>query len=287
MPTQNTPGPHPLGRDETRTERRAEPGRETGDVVTRRALAVRHVPFEDLGLAAGVLEAHGYEVTYLDSPLAPPLTPEALLGPDLVVVLGGPVGVGDTERYPFLAAERTAIGVRLRARRPTLGICLGAQLMAHALGAEVTATGHHEIGYAPLTLTDAGRDSVLAPLAGVPVLHWHGDQFTIPPGSARLAETPGFPHQAFSSGSHALGLQFHLEADHTRIEAWLVGHAHELATAKVDPRDVRADAARHGPALADAATRVLDAWVAQATASTEHPTLPTATPLPPSPEEPA
>ncbi|MHA7133099.1 glutamine amidotransferase [Oerskovia turbata] len=253
--------------------------------MTRRALAVRHVPFEDLGLAAGVLEAHGYEVSYLDTPLAPPLAPEALLSPDLVVVLGGPVGVGDTDRYPFLAAERTAIGARLRARRPTLGICLGAQLMAHALGAEVAATGRHEIGYAPLTLTDAGRESVLASLDGVPVLHWHGDQFTIPPGAARLAETPGFPRQAFSYGSHALGLQFHLEADHTRIEAWLVGHAHELAAAGIDPRRVRADAARHGPTLADAATRVLDAWVAQATASLDASAPLRLAPAPPAPEE--
>lgn len=238
--------------------------------MTRRALAVRHVPFEDLGLAAAVLDAHGYEVTYLESG-TDPITPEAFLGPELLIVLGGPVGVGDVEHYPFLAAELAAIAGRLRAGRPTLGICLGAQLVAHALGAAVSATGRQEIGYGPLTLTEAGRDSVLAPLDGVPVLHWHGDQFEIPPGAVRLAETPGFPHQAFSSGPAVLGLQFHLEADHTRIESWLVGHTHELAGAGIDPRRIRAQAVEHGPALADVARRVLDVWVAQSTLLLENP----------------
>jgi GMP synthase (glutamine-hydrolysing) len=140
-------------------------------------------------------------------------------------------------------------------------VCLGAQLVAAALGADVVATGRKEIGYAPLTLTVEGRDSALAPLDGVRVLHWHGDQFAIPDGATRLAETPGFPNQAFGVGSQVLGLQFHLEADHTQIERWLVGHAHELASAGIDPGRVRSDAAEHGPALAEAARGTFDAWL--------------------------
>lgn len=230
--------------------------------MTHDVLAIRHVPFEDLGLLEPLLSARGYRTSYLDVPVEA-VTPEAALEPDLLVVLGGPVGVYETEAYPFLGAEREAIAARLRAGRPTLGVCLGAQLVAAALGADVVATGRKEIGYAPLTLTAEGRDSALAPLDGVRVLHWHGDQFTIPDGAVRLAETPGFPNQAFSVGSHVLGLQFHLEADHTQIERWLVGHAHELASAGIDPNGIRSDAAAYGPALAEAARRTFDRWLDQ------------------------
>lgn len=228
--------------------------------LTRDVLALRHVPFEDLGLLEPVLRARGYRTSYLDAPVEP-VTPEAALEPDLLVVLGGPVGVYDTGAYPFLRDERAAVEARVRAGRPTLGVCLGAQLVAAALGADVVATGRKEIGYGPLTLTPEGRDSALAPLDGVRVLHWHGDQFEIPEGAVRLAETPGFPNQAFGLGDHVLGLQFHLEADHTQIERWLVGHAHELAAAGVDPNQVRADAAAYGPALAHVARQVLDRWL--------------------------
>ena len=228
--------------------------------MTRDVLAIRHVPFEDLGLLEPVLSERGYRSSYVDVTVEP-ITPEAALEPDLLVVLGGPVGVYETGAYPFLRAERDAVEARVRAGRPTLGVCLGAQLLAAALGADVVATGRTEIGYAPLTLTTEGRGSVLAPLDGVRVLHWHGDQFAIPDGAVRLAETPGFPNQAFSRGPHALGLQFHLEADHTQIERWLVGHAHELASVGIDPNRVRADAAAHGPALADAARQVFERWL--------------------------
>ncbi|KAB1655369.1 glutamine amidotransferase [Pseudoclavibacter chungangensis] len=228
--------------------------------MTRHALAVRHVAFEDLGILGPVLAEHGFEVELLDAGIDR-ITAERLREPELVVVLGGPIGVSDTAAYPFLAAERSGLATRMQAGHPTLGVCLGAQLMASALGATVESTGRTEIGYAPLTLTAEGRHSVLAPLDGVPVLHWHGDQFAIPAGARRLAETPGFPNQAFALGDALLGLQFHLEGDHTQIERWLIGHAHELASAGIDPVAVREDAARHGPRLADAARLVFDAWI--------------------------
>ncbi|MEA4945206.1 MAG: glutamine amidotransferase [Propionicimonas sp.] len=228
--------------------------------MTSTALAIRHVRFEDLGILAPLLAQRSYRMSYLDAGIDP-LTDDALLESDLVVVLGGPVGVYQTAAYPFLEAEKRAIARRLEAGSPTLGICLGAQLIADALGAEVAATGRTEIGYAPLTLTPQGQESVLAPVDGVPVLHWHGDQFAIPEGAVGLAGTPGFPHQAFASGANVLGLQFHLEADHTHLEPWLIGHAHELASAGIDPRTLRADAASHGPALRHAATAVFATWL--------------------------
>lgn len=228
--------------------------------MTDDVLAIRHVGFEDLGLLEPLLTERGYQIRYLDAGVEP-ITVEAVHRPQLLVVLGGPIGVYEIDSYPFLIDERNAIAARLSAGKATLGVCLGAQLIAAALGADVRPTGGKEIGYGPLKLTAEGRQSVLAPLDGVPVLHWHGDEFAIPAGAARLAETPGFPNQAFSVGSTVLGLQFHIEADSAKLERWLIGHAHELASAGVDPRRLRSDAAVYGPGLAAVASGVVRDWL--------------------------
>ncbi|VFR25525.1 Glutamine amidotransferase, class I [plant metagenome] len=225
------------------------------------ALVLRHLHFEDLGTFAPVLQAQGYALRYID-PGVDDLAGIDALQPDLLVVLGGPIGAFDDDRYPFLAAELTLVRQRLAARLPILGICLGAQLMARALGARVASMGVKEIGYAPLTLTPEGRASPLAALAGVPVLHWHGDRYEIPDGAIRLASTPVCDNQAFALGAHALGLQCHLEADAARIERWLVGHACELEGAGIDPRALREAARQAQATLPDAARRCLSAWLA-------------------------
>jgi GMP synthase (glutamine-hydrolysing) len=226
------------------------------------AVAVRHVAFEDLGILEPVLTERGYSVTYRDAgvdDLGDALTRSA----DLLVVLGGPIGVYQTEEYPVLEDELALLRSRLDEGAPTFGICLGAQLMARALGADVHRTGRTEIGYGPVSLTREGETSVLGALADVPVLHWHGDEFDIPAGGRALAETPGFPHQAFAVGSRVLGLQFHLEVDASRIERWLIGHASELAAADIRPSVLRAEALRYGPQLAQSAVTVFDAWLDQ------------------------
>ncbi len=230
--------------------------------MIRTALAIRHVAFEDLGIVEPLLIERGYTVRYLEAGVDA-IDSATVTAADLLVVLGGSIGVYETDRYPFLAAQKDAIAARLGQNKPTLGICLGAQLMAKALGATVTATGKVEIGYGPLTLTAEGRASPLRHLGDIPVLHWHGDQFAIPEGASRLAETPGFPNQAFASGPRILGLQFHLEADHRQIERWLIGHAHELAAHRLDIAAIRADAARHGPLLERAARGVIGDWLDQ------------------------
>jgi GMP synthase (glutamine-hydrolysing) len=225
------------------------------------ALAVRHLAFEDLGLVGVRLRKHGYQVRYLDIGLDP-ITPELLAAPDLLVVLGGPIGVHDGDECPFLSVELAGLKMRLAADRPTLGICLGAQLLALALGGKVAPNGRTEIGYTPLLLSEAGKVSPLRHLDGVPVLHWHGDRFTIPAGALHLAATEVCDNQAFALGPRQLGLQFHLEADYRRIEQWLIGHTGALAAAGLRPSDLRRDAANFGPALAEAAILATDEWLA-------------------------
>lgn len=222
--------------------------------------AIRHVHFEDLGTLEPLLRQRGYEIRYVDAGVRG-LNSLNAREPDLLMVLGGPIGAFDEAVFPFLAAELALIRERLEARLPILGICLGAQLMARALGAGVAPMGVKEIGFGPLILAAAAEESVLSALAGVPVLHWHGDSFEIPANARLLASTTSCAHQAFALGDHALALQFHLEADGNRIESWLVGHACELTQAGVDPRQLREQAALQGPALQAAAKRTIGLWL--------------------------
>ncbi|TAK49043.1 MAG: glutamine amidotransferase [Xanthobacteraceae bacterium] len=226
-------------------------------------LALRHVAFEDAGILAPLLARRGIDLAYVEAGGDAPDS-GAWLAADLVVVLGGPIGVYDTTDYPFLTDEIAMLRARLAARRPTLGICLGAQLIAAALDARVAPGPAKEIGYAPLDLTAEGRASVLAPLDGVAVLHWHGDNLDLPGGATRLASTSVCPTQAFAVGRHALGLQFHIETEPRALERWLIGHAAELSQARIAPASLRAQAATHGAATAAAGRRVLDAWLADA-----------------------
>jgi GMP synthase (glutamine-hydrolysing) len=224
-------------------------------------LALRHVPFEDLGSLAAVLLERDHEIRYHEVPTADLAAVDAL-APDLLVVLGGPIGVYETDGYPFLEREIEWLRARLAARRPTLGICLGSQLMAAALGARVYPSGVKEIGWAPLELTPAGRASCLARLADTSVLHWHGDTFDLPAGATLLASTPVCRHQAFSVGTHALALQFHAEVFGGALEAWFVGHACEIAATRgITVTELRADTARHSAAIAERGAALFRDWL--------------------------
>jgi GMP synthase (glutamine-hydrolysing) len=229
--------------------------------MTQTAVAIRHLEFEDLGLLAPLLADQGFVTSYLDAASADADWSGAAEA-DLLIVLGGPVGVADLDDYPFLRTELDLIQRRVAADLPTLGICLGAQLMAMACGGNVRAGSAAEIGYAPLMLTDAARGTVLEALDGVPVLHWHEDVISTPPQLPPLASTPTCANQAFAHGTNVLGLQFHLEAEAASLEQWLVGHAYELSARGVDIASLRDSAANNGAQLAAAATRVFTGWLA-------------------------
>jgi GMP synthase (glutamine-hydrolysing) len=229
--------------------------------MARRCLVFRHVAFEDLGVFEPVLRQAGYDIHYREMGIDPVDRSEAA-GADLLVVLGGPIGVYDTVSYPFLSDEIAAVAGRVADDRPTLGICLGLQLIATAAGAAVGPCLAAEIGWSPVALTEEGEASPLARLASQPVLHWHGDIASLPSGARRLAETESCRNQAFALGDNVLALQFHVEVDAAKIEQWLIGHAVELAKSGVDPNDLRADTRRYGATTAAAGAALLADWLA-------------------------
>jgi GMP synthase (glutamine-hydrolysing) len=182
------------------------------------ALIVRHVPYEGCAGYRAPVEAAGYAIDRIDV-TDPAFATADLTAPDLLIVMGGPMGVYDTDEHRWIPGEIAALATRLAADRPTLGICLGAQMMAAALGAAVYKGAGCEIGFEPVDLADVA--SPLRHVADVPVLHWHGDTFDLPDGTELLATTPRY-RQAFRRGTNLLALQFHAEmGEDARFGAWL------------------------------------------------------------------
>ena len=195
---------------------------------------IRHLTFEDLGSFASVLQAHGYRVNYVDAAdfaLKPDdLSQINALSDSLLVILGGPISVNDTAMFPFLDEELSLLKQRIAADKPTLGICLGAQLIARALGAKVYPGKEKEIGWYDISLTAAGEQSALRYLDAkhCSMLHWHGETFDLPVGAALLASSDRCQHQAFSYGKNILALQFHPEITQRDMEKWFIGHIGEI-----------------------------------------------------------
>jgi GMP synthase (glutamine-hydrolysing) len=229
------------------------------------AIAIRHIAFEDLGTFEDVLHAHGFSVRYVEAGVED-LTSLNVLDPDLLVLLGGPIGAYEEDAYPFVLDEVRIAERRVASGKPLLGICLGAQVLARALGARVYPGPAKEIGWGPLTLTEAGDASPVAHVgdAHTSMLHWHGDTFDLPAGATLLASTPLTANQIYSVGAATLAFQCHPEVRTRFIERWLVGHACELAHAGLRPADLRAATALYGAALETQGKRCFEQWLAGA-----------------------
>lgn len=228
--------------------------------MLKRAIAIRHLAFEDLGVLEKILLRNGYKVSYREAGMDD-LGAIEQAQPDLLVVLGAPISVNDTDAYPFVQQELALIQRLSERGTAVLGICLGAQLIARALGAGVEAMPQKEIGLAPLELTEEGRASALAPLEGVPVLHWHGEACGAVSGAPPLARTQVCDNQAFQPSPRILGLQFHLEVPLQGFERWLIGHCSELSAAGLSVPALRRNAAQYLPQLESLATDVFQRWL--------------------------
>lgn len=186
---------------------------------------VQHVSHEGPGLMADALRQVGatFEVVRADLGDGYPAVSE--LGG--LVVMGGPMGVHDGADHPWLLAERELLAAAVDDGLPVLAVCLGAQQLALALGAEVTTGPAAEVGVGSVELTGPGRlDPVLGPEYGglarsdMACVHWHQDTFALPPGAVHLAATPRYPNQAFRVGDRVYGLQFHVEVDGALARSW-------------------------------------------------------------------
>jgi GMP synthase (glutamine-hydrolysing) len=231
-----------------------------------RLLVFQHVAAEPLGTLDPLIRRRGHRIRFVNFEREPDAQPDVDRYRGLVV-LGGPMNVEDQARRPHLRTELRAIERALHQGKPVLGICLGAQLLAHVLGAPVGRHQSPEIGWYDLELTAAGRaDPVLAPLgAGTPVFQWHGQSYALPADAVQLARTAGCEQQAFRWGELAYGFQFHLEVDQALIGRWLASpdHADELCVPGLpdDADGIRRRSAELAPTMQRLAAPVFEGFL--------------------------
>lgn len=198
-----------------------------------RLLVFQHVAAQPAGLLDPLIRQRGHRMRFVNFERDPGARPD-IDRYHALVVLGGAMNVPEKDRRAHLLTEMRAIERALRADKPVLGICLGAQLLAHVLGAEVRRLPRPEIGWHPLQMAAEGRrDPVLGQLGPNPeVFQWHGYGFDLPHGATHLAGSADCAHQAFRWGRHAYALQFHLEADTSLIGRWLdtPGYRSQMST---------------------------------------------------------
>jgi GMP synthase (glutamine-hydrolysing) len=230
--------------------------------VTRTAVVLQHDATIHLGNIEPVLREHGYDLRIVDA-TAEDLTALDPAEADLVVVLGGEMGAYETDAHPFLLHERALLRERLEARRPTLGVCLGAQLMAGALGERVYKGDTKQIGFRRVETTPAGAQSPVRHFEGVPVVEWHGDTFELPGEATLLASSSAYSNEAFSIGDFALAVQFHPEVTDEMHERWVVDGYSELSDEALGADALRGERERYSAAMQEASRRAFSEWLEQ------------------------
>ncbi|MBI3311945.1 MAG: type 1 glutamine amidotransferase [Candidatus Omnitrophica bacterium] len=200
-----------------------------------KVLVLQHTPPEILGTISDALDRAGVSAQYIRGFQGEPI-PRELSGAGGLIVMGGPMGVHDRNRMLFLKEELNLIESALKAGKPILGVCLGSQLLAHALGARVSRADRKEIGWHLVRLTEEGKADPL--FSGVEssffAMHWHGDVFNLPTGAVPLAFSEQTPLQAFRHGRNAYGLLFHLEITENIIREMIRTFSDELSEENLD-----------------------------------------------------
>lgn len=222
------------------------------------AVVIRHVAYNGLGLFNRVLELAGYDVIYMDAGVAD-FSRKITIEADIMIVLDGPVSINEMAKYPYLVNELQLVEYRLQNNLPVLGIGLGAEIMAKALGASVYPMHEKECGWESIHLkTENGR---LEPLRNRHVLHWHREGFSLPDNAELLASTAKSEVQAFSYG-RSLALQFHIEIEMKKIEQWILGHAIEIQQEGPHCLNfLREGAENKGFFLEESASNVMGNWL--------------------------
>jgi GMP synthase (glutamine-hydrolysing) len=226
----------------------------------------QHVPYEPLGTLDPLLKESGFRLRYVNFGRVPSARP-TLDRYEALVVLGGPMNSDQIDSYPNLKTEVEIIREAVDRNMSVLGICLGAQLLAKALGGSVRRNAVREIGWYDVDVTDAGRsDPILSAFADRQrVFQWHEDGIELPPGAQLLASSPASPVQAFRYGEHAYGLQFHLEVDGSLIERWLRVPEHvatlEEEGGNIDPAVIRAETRRSIGPLQELSRETFSRWI--------------------------
>jgi len=230
-------------------------------MAQKTALIIRHVPYEGVAGYRAPIEAAGYAVDRIDVS-DPAFSTLDLREPDLLIMMGGPMGVYEQDRYPWIPCQLRRLAQRLEADRATIGVCFGSQMIAAALGAEVFPGETMEIGFHAIEIAPTAIDGPLRHIAGVPMLHWHGDTFGLPDNVELLASTPAYAHQAFRRGSNILALQFHGEMGlDPRFDAWIAQGPEAIARAGTDAASLRAAHDRLGPGAVAAGQAMIAEWL--------------------------
>lgn len=232
--------------------------------MIKTATVFRHSLPDPAGTVVEFLKERDVALTHIDVFDRDSLSDIDPLEPDLLVVMGGSPGVYQAEDYPFMKEELRVLKARLAADRPTLGICLGAQLMAHALGAKVyKGRAGSEKGWHRLALTEAGKASPARHFSGehTAIMQWHGDTFDLPEGAVLLASSAKYPHQAFRWGRNAFGFQFHPELTPFLFKCWMVDAAYDAHEGVIDLRGCRAEAEEALPRMQNQTRAFLAEWL--------------------------
>jgi GMP synthase (glutamine-hydrolysing) len=226
----------------------------------KQVIVLQHLTDEGLGAIAEALDGWGISaltIRIFDGEKVPARIEKA----DGLIVLGGPVGVYEAAAYPYLSDEINLIKDALDEDNPVLGICLGSQLLAAALGAKVYKSGKQEIGWHPVRSSAAQNDLLWKEIEiQFTAFHWHGDVFELPAGAVSLASSALTEHQAFRYGKNAYGILFHPEATREIIFSMTTDFADEAAQAGITPKQILADTEKHLSTFKATAEKIFNGW---------------------------
>ena len=225
--------------------------------------AIQHIGYEDLGSFEPVLKERGFEVKYFCSRN---VDYQGLFAsdPDLLVVLGGPMSVYETDKHLWIPHEQKFVEERIEIEKPLLGICFGAQMIAKALGANVyKGPQGKEIGWSKITVNEEGKKTPFRHLDGAftEMMHWHGDTFDMPDGAVLLASSDLYKKQAYSYGDHILAMQCHPEVTEKKLRLWYSSGMEEIAEVGKSVEELVDQAERHNETLTRQAALFLHEWL--------------------------